>query len=459
MAGLATEPQRLRAQALKALVLVNLGSDAALGLRWRPRTIFPTVETLEALRPLFIRAQADPEYVSKVFFSDAGLLALEECQGAWRPVVDDLSEPTEEPETIETLSARFRKHVQPLERKRSTRQKLETSWNTVVTWAAARDGITSLLPMQHSTLQAMLWDAISVGCSLPVLKGLINAVQARHGHFRLPKPIAEEGEYKRLTKALARFQGTQHRHVFPIHRDLVVRMLLYNPQEHNGGECEGPGGGCKLCWVSLYEWCNALCSVGHTIGCMRPDEGHNSQLCDWWPEYDTQAGYYEFAGGAALNISGQKNDAGRKGAHKRFGKSTDPNLDFVAQMAQFHEAAGMRVSDGCQKRLHPEQRCPLCPPLWPRSRRDKRGFDFSKAPSADMVSDWIVAGLRQAGLDTSLFSGVCARRGGLSTAIEAHVPEVILWMQSGHAQEVAARRYVELRSPKLLYATWEAFKL
>jgi len=32
-------------------------------------------------------------------------------------------------------------------------------------------------------------------------------------------------------------------------------------------------------------------------------------------------------------------------------------------------------------------------------------------------------------------------------------------MQSGHAQEVAARRYVELRSPKLLYATWEAFKL
>ena len=76
-----------------------------------------------------------------------------------------------------------------------------------------------------------------------------------------------------------------------------------------------------------------------------------------------------------------------------------------------------------------------------------------------MVSDWIVAGLGQAGLDTTLFSGVCARRGGLSTAIEAGVPEVITWMQSGHAQEKAARRYVELKSPKLLYATWAAFKL
>ena len=47
-----------------------------------------------------------------------------------------------------------------------------------------------------------------------------------------------------------------------------------------------------------------------------------------------------------------------------------------------------------------------------------------------MISDWIVSGLGRAGLDsdTSLFPGVCACRGGLSTAIKAHVPEVILWM-------------------------------
>ena len=53
---------------------------------------------------------------------------------------------------------------------------------------------------------------------------------------------------------------------------------------------------------------------------------------------------------------------------------------------------------------------------------------------------------------------ISARRGGLSTAIDAGVPEAILWMQSGHAQDVAARRYVQLRSPKLLYRMWEAFK-
>ncbi len=63
------------------------------------------------------------------------------------------------------------------------------------------------------------------------------------------------------------------------------------------------------------------------------------------------------------------------------------------------------------------------------------------------------------GFNTSGFSGISARRGGLSTAIEAGVPEAILWMQSGHAQDLAARRYVELNSPALLYRTYESFDL
>jgi hypothetical protein len=59
----------------------------------------------------------------------------------------------------------------------------------------------------------------------------------------------------------------------------------------------------------------------------------------------------------------------------------------------------------------------------------------------------------------TLFCSISARWGGFSTAIEAGIPEAILWMQSGHAQDGAARRYVQLRSPKLLYRTWEAFRL
>jgi hypothetical protein len=76
-----------------------------------------------------------------------------------------------------------------------------------------------------------------------------------------------------------------------------------------------------------------------------------------------------------------------------------------------------------------------------------------------MFSSWIVAALGYIGVDTAAFTGVSARRGGLTTAIEAGVPEVVLWMQSGHAQSRSARRYITLNNPALLYETWDAFGL
>jgi hypothetical protein len=71
----------------------------------------------------------------------------------------------------------------------------------------------------------------------------------------------------------------------------------------------------------------------------------------------------------------------------------------------------------------------------------------------------VVRALGLVGYNTDLFFGISARRGGLSTAIEAGVPEAILWMQSGHAQDVAARRYIRLGSPRLFYRTWDAFRV
>jgi hypothetical protein len=38
----------------------------------------------------------------------------------------------------------------------------------------------------------------------------------------------------------------------------------------------------------------------------------------------------------------------------------------------------------------------------------------------------ILKALRFVGVDASAYSGVCARRGSISTAIEAGVPEVVL---------------------------------
>ena len=69
----------LLTESLRAHVLVNLGSDAAVLLVCRPRTTMLTMDNLE-LRPLFLRANSPPDYIVQVFFSDARLTALEEYE-------------------------------------------------------------------------------------------------------------------------------------------------------------------------------------------------------------------------------------------------------------------------------------------------------------------------------------------------------------------------------------------
>jgi len=48
------------------------------------------------------------------------------------------------------------------------------------------------------------------------------------------------------------------------------------------------------------------------------------------------------------------------------------------------------------------------------------------------------------------------RRGGITAAVQARVPEAILYLQSGHGTARAGRRYVDPVDPRILYATGAA---
>jgi hypothetical protein len=74
------------------------------------------------------------------------------------------------------------------------------------------------------------------------------------------------------------------------------------------------------------------------------------------------------------------------------------------------------------------------------------------------MSDTIAQTVATVGVDAAIFSGISARKGGLSTTIEAGVPEWVLFFQSGHGQSKAAHAYMALDSPTFLYDTWKAFK-
>ena len=51
------------------------------------------------------------------------------------------------------------------------------------------------------------------------------------------------------------------------------------------------------------------------------------------------------------------------------------------------------------------------------------------------------------------------RRGGISAALVARVPEPILLLQSGHGYHCAARNYMVPRDPHILFETYLAFGL
>jgi hypothetical protein len=71
----------------------------------------------------------------------------------------------------------------------------------------------------------------------------------------------------------------------------------------------------------------------------------------------------------------------------------------------------------------------------------------------------VLNALQMIGVDTKHYSGLSMRRGGISAALAARVPEPILFLQSGHGSNCAARNYMVPKNPNVLYETYLALGL
>ena len=366
---------------------------------------------------------------------------LELSDGNWTGLAARLG-PTVGESSEARRAAAFRQYILPsTEGAPSTRGSAWRNWRGILTWATARRCLHRVLLMPTLTLESLLWDLVSLDCTYPMIKGYLDCIQARHRRFRQASPIGGALSYRRLSLGLQRFQGRQRRFTYPIHRSMVA-AILRQPVS------------------SLVQLRNCLAASLTTTCCLRPSEGASLQSCDVFFNFDVASGLPGYDGTAAINIKSRKNDQIRRGHHPRLGRPSCPLHDLVHQLRFFMAKAGLEPRRGCLKQAKPHARCPICPPLFPKTTRagGRTSFTFAH-PSPGMYSSWIVEALHYIGVDSASFTGVCARRGGLTTAIEAGVPEVVLWMQSGHAQSRAARRYITLNSPALLYRTWEAFGL
>ena len=77
-----------RRSAFQATVAFRLGPGTGVGLSWNSRTTLPTLASDEPVRLLAARLQVD---VSEWLYDESRSVALEECEGRWRPAVRALA--------------------------------------------------------------------------------------------------------------------------------------------------------------------------------------------------------------------------------------------------------------------------------------------------------------------------------------------------------------------------------
>ena len=421
----------------RGAVTLALGPARARDARWTTGTI-PTLENALPLLEARIRAVC-PHW--QLALHDGTLASpLDSADGHYEPVIAGLASST--PTTVSAMSRAFSDVIAPLGTAPATRTKAARNWRSCLTWALARDALPQLLPMPPDVLQAMLWDFTAMGASKSTLKSIVDSVIARHRTGRLPSPVSGALAYSRLTRSLGRLLGKQHPHKMGVTRDMVVALLRYQPK-------------------NLVEFRNKLVTCTLTVGCMRPGEGARSTSCNLEFDSDYKKGLAAYKDCSTLLTNYRKQDQERKGHWMRFGKSVDPELDLNYQLGLFMDLAGTRPSTTCAARQLCGKGCRSCFPLFPKLTKGPGNswvLHPDPTPSPACISAMVVAALRMIGVDTAAFSGVCCRMGGLTVATEAGVPENILWMQSGHAQNRAARRYVRLTNPDRLYDTWRAFR-
>ena len=446
-------------------MVYNLGA-AGVDPRWNCRTAIPTLASFAPIRALAARRGL---HIEPWLFDDRAVGPLEACQGRWRPAIAALAFDPRAAGGVPSVAASvaaFNQYVRPLERAQRTWSKYVTHRLSILTWAIWKGCLAELLPMSDDLLRAYVWDSLAFEASHSVLKHALDAVKGWHRHLGLPAPLDGPGDYRRIVNSLARFQPVPRILKFPIHKDAVRRLLTLPFPTHP--PCAGvrpptPRGHwkrCPICWTFLHRWFDCLAAATATLACCRCLELGLLQTCDIWWQYDfLVGGWLQFRDCAAYNIKVSKNDQFRVGHCCRIGVPKDKRFDLLAQTREALRLLGTLPGPDCDGRFDRGVPCRHCPPLFPRRIKKGTEFDLSRQATSPEISAMIISGLAHVGFNTTGFSGISARKGGLSTAIEAGVPEAILWMQSGHAADVAARRYVSLNSPALLYRTYEAFDL
>jgi hypothetical protein len=151
--------------------------------------------------------------------------------------------------------------------------------------------------MSKVTLKALTQEFPMVGCAAGTIKNVSCNISDRHSRFGYNAPLAAEGDFKRLYKAIAAVKGAPSKLLFPIGIHHLRRLLDF---------------------IGLTE-CQSrdvlVCATGMVL-CCRVVAVTDFQFCDILWELDAK---YDasYAGTLAVHIYRRKQDTARKGLYPR----------------------------------------------------------------------------------------------------------------------------------------------
>ena len=417
-------------RALKAAVAENLSVGVYQALKWS-KSLSPTISDLRPLRDedggglgrMGARARREllrnNSMMTEMERGDGVLPSVTRVHGRGRFNAAE-------------LSSLFRAAVMPSQLERSSRQGYFASWRTVVTWLLAHDAADQGLPMPRSLLEALTMELLLMGLSVGSIRNIWSAIENRHRMYGHEPPLGEPGSFRRGIKALSSLRGQPSKLLFPMGRR-HIRALL------------------RLVGLTWAQRRNVLLVVTGTVMCARVSEPAALRICNVFPDIDVPFDP-AYQGGIGIKIVKRKNDTKRRGIMTRM-----PPGPAAERLLQWVASEGLRRHLRCTRESAPGARCRYCPPLFPKSpRRSGAPAGPRLAVTRQNVTNAVKDCIRMLGGDAQNFSGKSMRLGGLSMAINARVPEPILYLQSGHGKAKAARGYMIPDDPSILYDTGRA---
>jgi integrase len=322
----------------------------------------------------------------------------------------------------------------------STRKKLQTDWETVVSWAVANDAESKILPMPLHILYALLFDFVALGYSGSRQKEFINSIQDRHKRFSITPPLKYHRDYSKIINSILKIKGKTEQLKLPVNPMCIKHMLSKSTASFSEEQ--------EVLAVALGAACAA-----------RPSEVTQIRLCQIRIGADAEIDSSpKYKNSAVVHLHTRKQDQLRKGHDMRIGRPINPRFDVLNRLEKMWQSKSIAPHPLCQATSDPSQQCVLCP------------FAFSKTTTGGKLiqgtpqsTDWYSKAVRKhigsQFPNPSRFSGKSTRIGAISNALNYGIPEEIIYLQSGHGPSKSGRSYMQLGMLHHLYRMYDSWQL